>query len=172
MGGLVNTIRPFLRAALLGVALAMVVAGCTQTRPTPRQSPGEIPGEVVSTDDALPAEFPEGFPLPGDPVVLYSAVGPLGVSAYFSTGLDEADVTAALLTELPDAGWTIHSCRRTADVPDGQVVLTASSGRSVASVLIGFSTETASRIGGRDFSYLVSIANDAAEPLSMEELDC
>lgn len=156
-----------LRATTTLVALAVVLAGCTDSPAEPERAPGQVEGELVSTEDRLPPEFPADHPRPGDPTVLYSAVSQLGTVVYFSTPQQHEDIVRALLDELPANGWTVYACTTTPG-DDPVTYIVASKGRQVASTVVGFSEAQAARIGGARYSYLVSIANDAPEPIEQE----
>jgi len=155
--------------ALLAIAVLAAVS-CTGGSGEPERSPGPVEGELVSTDDVLPPEFPSDHPRPGDPRVLYSAVSAIGTVVYFSTGLGRDDIVRALLDDLPAEGWEIFACT-TAPGEEPVTFIVASKGRQVASTIVGFAAEQAARIGGARYSYLVSVANDAPEPIE-QEISC
>ncbi|HEX9713927.1 MAG TPA: hypothetical protein VGB52_15400 [Actinomycetota bacterium] len=166
--GTERTIRA-IRVMLLGLACA-AFAACTNSPADPDRSPGPVEGELVSTADALPPEFPQDHPRPGSPTVLYSAVSQVGSVVYFSTSMPHDEIVRALLEQLPADGWTVFGCRT---VPGEEPVsfIVASKGRRVASSVVGFSAEQAARINGARYSYLVSVANDAPEPIE-QDISC
>lgn len=82
--------------------------------PTPTVSPVSFEG---STEDALPAGFPEDFPLPDDHTVVYSSWSEaIGGLVAFRTELPDADTKTFMADQLPAGGWQIVTCT-TAPVP-------------------------------------------------------
>ena len=147
-----------------GAALAMTA--CTSDQPRPSSSPGTVPNERVSTDNALPAEFPAEFPLPAARTVLYSAVSPIGVVVYFQSRTSGDALKTTLLTGLKDRGWTLHACVTASGGVEPVTTIVAGKGRTVATVVVGYAPDQASRIQGRVYTFYVSVATDAAAPLS------
>lgn len=167
-GGIVLTTRGLSRLAPMLLVAAVAMTSCSGDEPRPRQSPGAIEGELVSTDDALPEEFPSDLPRPGSPTVIYSAVSKLGSVVYFTSQSDATSIADEMLEQLPRAGWKVYSCVKTPGANEDTFFITAGKERAVASVLVGFLASNAERIGGKRYSYLISIANDAPEPVSNE----
>ena len=158
MGGGIRSV------ATAALAAALALAACTSDEPRPVGSPGEVPNERVSTDDALPAEFPDDFPLPGTRTVLYSAVSPVGVVAYFKSESQGEALKGVILAGLRANGWRLHSCHEARGGPEPVTTIVAGKARMVATAVIGYSPASASRIQGRVYSFFVSVATDADAP--------
>lgn len=150
-------------AAVLLVLTAF--AGCTsRSSSEPRQSPGVIDAERVSTDNALPKEFPADVPLPDGRTVLYSAVGPLGVSAYFATPSSDAEVKTFLFDAFAAKEWKLATCQVMKLQPETITIVNFVKGGRVASVVVGYNASYATRIEGRDYSFFVSVTDKSKPP--------
>ncbi|HVL89971.1 MAG TPA: hypothetical protein VM841_07035 [Actinomycetota bacterium] len=154
------------RRVIAAHAIGVALIACGGDEPRPVASPGEVPNERVSTSNALPREFPAGFPLPPKRTVMYSAVSPIGAVVYFTSELRGEALTTMLRTQLPDKGWKLHSCVRSEGGPEPLYTVVASRGRTVATAVVGYAPEAASRIQGRVYTFFVSVATDAAPPVS------
>ncbi|MGH2831081.1 MAG: hypothetical protein ACRDJM_11415 [Actinomycetota bacterium] len=153
------------RGLLAAVAIAAAVAACSGDERAPRQSPGPVAGEKVSNDDALPSEYPKDeLPVPEPSTVIYSAVGQFGVSAYFTSPLAEEEIKRRILATIRSKKWTLHTCRGTAQSPGATTLIVASRPGLVATVAIGFSPASAERIGGKRYSFLISVATRGEPP--------
>lgn len=158
--------RAAFRLGAVTAAAALLAAGCTSADPPrPATSPGAIPNERVSTDDALPAEFPGEFPLPPHRVI-YSAVSPVGVVAYFTSDRPKDSLKDYFLTELSRRKWTLHSCLRNTSGVEPVTTIVASRSSVVATAVVGYSPDFATRLNGRIYSFFVSVARDADPPLT------
>lgn len=154
------------RFRVAAAVMALLAAGCTSGDPRrPATSPGAIPNERVSTDDALPAEFPGEFPLPPHRVI-YSAVSPVGVVVYFTSDRTKAAIADYLLTELSGARWKLHSCLRNTSGVEPVTTIVASRNSVVATAVVGYSPDFATRLNGRIYTFFVSVARDADPPLT------
>lgn len=150
---------------LIAAAILSVVAVSCDSAPTPRQSQGPFPGESVSTDDALPAEYPdEELPVPEPSTVIYSAVSQFGLSAYFTSPLSSREIKSRMLATIRDREWSLHTCEATQQSPEPTTLIVASRPGTIATVLIGYSPQAADRIGGKRFSFLISIATRGERP--------
>lgn len=146
-------------------AMTLLTAGCSgDGTPEPRQSRGVIEQERVSTDNALPREFPDDIPLPRGHTVLYSAVGPLGVSAYFDAPSSDAEVKAALLDGMRSKGWKLASCLPMKLEPETITIMNFVKGARVASVVVGYNASYATRIAGKTYSFFVSVTDKSKPP--------
>lgn len=151
--------------AAVAIVIALNATACTSGEPRPTSSPGAVQNERVSTDNALPAEFPKDFPLPSPRRVLYSAVSPVGVVVYFDqTGSGDA-LKTDLLAGLTDRGWTLHACVRNTGGVEPITTIVAGKGRAVATAVIGYSPDYAARLQGKIYTLFVSVATDADRPL-------
>lgn len=151
------------------ICLASVLVACTSAEPTAKQSPGLTAGELVSTDDALPAGFPSELAIPEPSTILYSAASGLGMSVFVSSTLSHDDVKRAFLRTFEGDGWTLHTCSTTPAQPEPITTLVGSRDSFTASVLVGYAPANASRLKGKRYSFLVSVATNAQPPVIRAE---
>jgi hypothetical protein len=159
-GRRLQTIAVFLALGALGAACGGDGRFAT-LRPNPTYT-----FELESRENALPREFPSEFPLPSGRTVLYSAVSPLGVVAYFSSSLRGEALRDFMLARLPGAGWRVGSCSLAQRTPESVWIIGAGKGDRVATVTVGFNPDLAARLNGRRYSFFVSVAERGTPPTS------
>lgn len=158
-----------IRRRIATAAFTLALVACSGDAPEPAGTPGEVPNERVSRDNALPNEFPDDFPIPTERTVLYSAVSPVGVVVYFTSAIKGEVLTSLILAGLESGDWTLHSCLRSTGGPEPVTTIVASKNRTVATAVVGYSPQAATRIEGRIYTFFVSVATDADAPVSQAD---
>jgi hypothetical protein len=160
---------------VLGVVTLVAAAACgsrgEDAAPT-SPSPAAPAGPQESTEDKLPDNFPEDFPLPEEYTVLYASVpsDQTGI-VFFRTEESTEDVARFMAAELPKAGWTLSYCLAPVETPRPLRLIQAVKDKLTVTATIGEQPSVVKKFEG-DYSFWVSYVTGAAAPEPSAPVDC